>query len=161
MLNVQQQRHVWEEWLASEMRALYFADLASALHRRQRAVTWATLFTSSAAVAGFLFAQGVTAWVAPVLALATAALSLYSLVAQDQQRAIESANLHDRWNRIAQGYEALWGETWAADAAARLAVLEEAAAEASKAGALFRFEKKRMERWQDHVEQHRVPARVA
>ena len=61
------------------MRALYFADLASSLYRRQRLITWAALFTSFGAVVGFLLFA--VAWLAPVLAMASAALSLYSLVA--------------------------------------------------------------------------------
>ena len=136
------------------MRALYFADLAGSLYRRQRLITWAALFTSSGAVVGFLLFA--VAWLAPVLAMASAALSLYSLVAQDQQRALESTNLHVRWNKVARGYETLWGETWAPEAAARLATLDEEAAEISKAGALFPFEEKRMLRWQEHVERQRV-----
>lgn len=163
MLNAHQQRHVWEEWLASEMRALYFADLAGALQWRQRAATWAMLFTSSGALAGFLLARA-PAWIAPVLALATTALSIYSLVAQDQQREVESAKLHDRWNRIARGYEDLWGESWAPDAPARLVALDETAARASRAGVPFRqtwLERRRMLRWQDHVERQRVPPAIA
>ncbi len=142
------------------MRALYFADLAGAFYRRQRLVTWASLFTSSGAVAGFLFAHAVI-WLAPLLALATAALSLYSLVMQDQQRAIESTDLHFRWNKVARGYETLWGETWAPDAPARLAALDDEAAEISKAGVVFTFQEKRMLRWQEHVERQRVGRAIA
>lgn len=160
MLNAQQQRQVWEGWLGGEMRALYFADLAGALRRRQRLVTWAALVTSSGAAAGFLVAHAVV-WLAPALALASAALSFYTLVAQDQQRALESVDLHARWNKLARGYEALWGETWAPDAPARLAALDAEAAEASKAGALFPFQEKRMLRWQEHVERQRVGRPVA
>jgi hypothetical protein len=160
MLNTNQQRHVWEEWLGSEMRALYFADLAGSLYRRQRVVTWAALFTSSGAVIGFLVTHAV-AWLAPSLATASAALSLYNLVAQDQQRAIEGTTLHYRWNKMARGYETLWSETWAPDAVERLAALDEEAAEISKAGALFPYQEKRMLRWQEHVERQRVGDAVA
>ena len=84
---------VWEEWLSAEIRANYFGDLARVHHRRQRVSTWITLFTSSGAAATFLarLPEGY-AWTPLSLAVVTAGLSLYSVVAQDHQRAADCAD---------------------------------------------------------------------
>ncbi len=88
--------------------------------------------------------------------MATAALSLAALVLDDQQRAVDSADLHVRWNKLAQGYEALWGNMSVPDAAARLAQLAETEAEVSKAGTTFPAKMKRLAKWEAHVVKHRT-----
>jgi len=155
MLNVQQQRQVWEGWLSAEIRSNYFAELSGLYRRRQRLVTWFTLLTSSGAFAAIL-SRVPAEWVAAGLTLIAAALSLASLVADDQQRAVDSADLHLRWNKLAQGYEALWGNIYTPDAAARLAHLAEVEAEVSKAGTTFPAKTKRLAKWEAHVVRHRT-----
>src|SRR3989304_9196569 len=87
MLSELQQKNVWENWLSSEMRANYFADLANRYQSWQRALTWFTLiFSSGAALAivtdwiplGF-------EWIKAALALLTAAVSFLSLVQPNQK----------------------------------------------------------------------------
>ena len=53
MLTESQRTQVWEQWLAAEMRAIYFGDLCGSFHRRQRLATWSTLLLSSGAVQHF------------------------------------------------------------------------------------------------------------
>ena len=158
MLTELQQKRVWEGMLSAEIRANYFADLSGRYHRRQLVSTWLTLFLSSGAFATFVFKDlptGLT-WVRPLLALLTAALSAYSLVAQNQKLAVDSVDLHARWNNLAREYENLWGETYGADAVERLQKLEERGVELSKSGASFRYDEKAMLKWQLHVEKHRT-----
>ena len=158
MLTDVQQKRVWEGMLSAEIRANYFADLSNGYHRRQRIATWLTLFFSSGAFASFVFKElppGLE-WVRPLLALLTAALSAYSLVAQNQKLAVDSVDLHARWNKLAREYENLWDEMYASDALERLQKLEEGGVELSKSGASFGYDKKAMLKWQLHVERHRT-----
>ena len=152
-----QRKRAWEGWLAAEIRANYFADLASAYHARQRWASWAAVFFSSGAAAAFM-AKLPADWalLAPALALITAALSAYSLVAHHQEHAVASSDLHFRWNRLATDYAKLWDDQYAADAPARLEVLAERAAELSKSAtaAGLANQARRMMKWQDLVEQH-------
>lgn len=153
-----QQTQVWEQWLAAEMRANYFADLCGWYHRQQKLATWATLLLSSGAAAAFVtrLADVLPAWVAPALALLAAGVSLYSLVAQNLKAALDCSDLHFRWNKLAREYEDLWNSLWAEDAAARLARLNDKRAELSKTGTAFRYSERRMRKWYDVVVQHHV-----
>ncbi len=155
MLTEIQRRQVWESWLSAEIRANYFADLAGRYHQLQRWATWAILFSSSGAfVTWTARVPEPWNWLAPVLALATAGLSLYSLVAQHQKHAMDAADLHARWNRLASDHERLWDDMYAEDAPARLSALIEREAELGKVATAFPVNEKRLLKWQDHVEKH-------
>lgn len=153
MLSDLQQRKVWEGWLSSEIRANYFADLSSKYHRSQRYATWLTLFSSSGAFITVI-AHWAASWLPPILTLLTAGLSFYALVAQNQKNAMDSADLHLRWNKLASGYEKLWDNMYAADAATKLAELDEKGAELSKAATAFPVDESRLLKWEDHVVKH-------
>ena len=110
MLSQAQIKRVWDGMLGSEIRANYFADLTDRYNRHQRWATWGTLFLSSGALATLLI-QSLPpdlAWIRYTLATATAALSLYSVVRQNNKLAVDAAELHSRWNRLAAAYEKLW-----------------------------------------------------
>jgi hypothetical protein len=161
MLSELQQKRVWEGWLSAEVRANYFADLAGVYHQQQRMATWAAVFFSSGAVVAFLAnLPPAWAWLAPAFAIVTAALSGYSLVAQHQEHAVTSSDLHFRWNRLASDYEALWDDMYASEAAPRLAALTERGAELSKAATAAGLpnQERRMLKWQELVEQHHTAA---
>jgi hypothetical protein len=159
MLSELQRKRVWEGWLSAEIRANYFADLSARYHRHQRYGTWCVLFSSSGVLATFVtkLPQEFT-WAAPALALMTAGLSLYSLVAQNQKSAIDSADLHFRWNKLASEYEHLWDNMYAEDAGPQLTKLDERGMELSKVATAFPFSEKRILKWQDHVEKHHAAA---
>ena len=156
MLSELQQKNVWENWLSSEMRANYFADLANRYQSWQRALTWFTLiFSSGAALAivtdwiplGF-------EWIKAALALLTAAVSFLSLVQQNQKSATDCSDLHFRWNRLASEYEALWDDMYADDAELKLKMLTEKTAELSKSSTAFPYRERVMLKWQDYVQRH-------
>lgn len=155
MLSETQLKTVWEEWLAAEVRANYFADLCGTFNRRQRWATWATLLLSSGAAVAFI---GRFQWAVPILALLAAAMSLYSLVAQNPKSAAECADLHSRWNRLAMEYQALWQGWFADDAASKLAQLNDREADVSKSGVGYHYDEKRMLKWFDIVVRDRAPA---
>ncbi|HXK33854.1 MAG TPA: hypothetical protein VNM91_07585 [Dehalococcoidia bacterium] len=153
MLTPLQQRRVWDLWFNGEVRACYFADLSGRYRRLQRAATWLTLVLSSGATvtlvahlpAGF-------DWMAAILAALTAVVSLWSLVAQHQQHAIDAADLHHRWATLAAESRRLWDDMHASDAAARLEALDARAAELSKAGTAFPVRPRLLDKWHNHVE---------
>jgi hypothetical protein len=151
-----QQKSVWEGWLSSEIRANYFADLSYRYQFRQRALTWLTLAFSSGA-----FATLVTdwlpvefAWIKPTLVFLTAALSLWSLVVQNQKNATDCSDLHFRWNKLAGEYESLWDRMYSNDAEILLEALRKKSTEFSSSSRAFPNRARLMEKWQELVVQH-------
>ena len=156
MLSQLQQKNVWENWLSSEMRANYFADMANRYQTWQRVLTWLTLVFSSGAAFAIVtdwLPQGF-GWVRAALALLTAAVSLLSLVEQNQKRATDCSDLHFRWNRLAAEYEDLWDNMYADNAELQLKALGEKEAELSKSSTAFPNRPRIMLKWQEHVERH-------
>lgn len=150
-----QRKRVWEGWLSAEIRANYFAELSNRYYRAQRAITWLVLLSSSGAFVTLVSnAPPSWAWVAPALAFLTAALSFLSMVVQTQKSATDAADLHVRWTSLGRDYAALWDDMYAGDASVRLAALEQREMEASKSGTAFRFNERRMLKWQEHVVRH-------
>jgi len=158
MLSESQQRRVWEGMLGGEIRACYFADLSGRLNSRQRWAIWAVLIFSSGATAAVLASLPPDwLWLRFVLPLLAAAVSLYSVVMQNQKFAVDASDLHARWNRLAKDYEAIWENIYADDAIDRLKELDERATELSKVGAAsFRYNKRAMLKWENHVVEHRL-----
>ncbi len=159
MLSELQQKRVWEGWLSAEIRANYFADLSRKYHRNQRIVTWAIMFLSSGAAVMFVSVlRDQYPWAAPVLSMLTAVLSAYSLVGHNQKNAIDGADLHFQWNKLASEYELLWDNMYAEDALVKLTALDERGMELSKAATPFPVINRRLLRWQEHVERHHATA---
>jgi hypothetical protein len=146
-----QRKRLWEDLLLAEARSYYFGDLATRYNREQRVITWASLILSSGSL---VTAIAVTkqGWITAVLALAASALTFYSLVAQNHKRASDATDLHLRWARLAREYERLWEDMYAEDAPARLNAIEDSDPDLSKPAVGLPWNRKRMKRWQEHVE---------
>lgn len=158
MLSEAQQKRVWEGMLGAEIRANYFADYTNRFHRRQRVATFGSVLFSSGAFVSFVLtnpAPWVTEYLRPGLTLLTAIISTYSLVAQNQKSAIDAADLHARWNKLAHEYELLWEDVYADSAQATLEALEQRGMELSKSGTSFPNDEAAMLRWENHVLAHR------
>jgi hypothetical protein len=159
-LNEPQRKRLWENLLLAEARSYYFGDLATNYNREQRVITWASLILSSGA-AVTAAAAGVAnghAWLPAVLALAASAITFYSLVAQNHKRASDATDLHTRWAKLARAYERLWEDMYDKDAVARLNAIEDSDPELSKPAVGLPWDRKRMRRWQEHVEYLHSPA---
>ena len=159
MLTPIQQRLIWERWFQSEVRALYYADLASLYRRRQAWITWASLFTSSGALAAVVLTlvSQRWPWLPAVVALIPTGLSLYSLTANYPQKAADATELQLRWHAFAQENRRLWDDMYAETAPQRLAELDAGAREVSALSNRLPYEKRRMDKWWDVVaEQHRA-----
>jgi hypothetical protein len=151
-LSEAQQKNVWDGWLGAEIRANYFADLCGRYQRWQRLITFATLLTSSGAVAAIL--RNLDPAVQLSLALLTAALSLWSTVHNYNKSGTDWSDLHFRWRTLARQYEALWQDMYAPDSPATLAALLVKDAEIGKSSTAFPHRERLMAKWQDHVVSH-------
>ena len=158
LLTEVERTRLWENWLSAEIRAYYFADISSQYIKREQCATFLVLGLSSSALATLL-AQ-FQAWVPAVLTAATALLSVYLVIFQNYRLALDSAELHERWNRLAREYERLWGQMYDEDAARRLAALEDQGGELSRKAIGLRASKRRLLKWQDYVEQQHHVASV-
>ena len=163
MLTTNQQRTVWEGWLGAEIRAYYFADLSYRYQQQQTIVTWLLLACSSGAAATLLadWLPSSLAWIRPALALATAGLSLWSVVAQNQTRVTDCADLHFRWNTLATRYADLWDHMYDPEAPTTLRQLTSIAAEISKSDVALPNDPVRLGKWQTLVEAQHQTARSA
>jgi hypothetical protein len=122
MLSDFQQNMVWESWLASEIRSIYFADLVQRFQLWQRLLVVSGLILSSGATFTLLTSAVPPNlnWIKPTLTVLAAAMSLWSLVAKYERNAMECADLHSRWNALAMQYESLWADMSAEDSAIKL-----------------------------------------
>ena len=151
MLSELQQKDVWEGWIGAEIRANFFASRCAYYQTQQKVLTWLILVFSSGAAVSFL-ANGVPEWVKPTLALLTAAVSIFSLVQQNQKRSTDCADLHFRWNRLGSEYKALWDDFYSPDSPSKLQALEEKEAELSKSSTVIPNDERAMLKWQDYVQ---------
>jgi hypothetical protein len=152
ILTALQQKEVWEGMLGAEIRSNYFADLSGRYARNQRVATWAVLAFSSGAVASLLATAPDSVRI--TLAAITAGISAYSVVMQHQKLAVDSSDLHARWNRLANDYRRLWDDMYSEEALSSLDALLRREEELSKAGTAFPNRKRVMEKWEDHVVAH-------
>ena len=141
--------------LGEEIRAYYFADLSGRYARKQRLSTWCTLLSSSGAAASVLAnLPEEWGWTRSALTILTAAISLYSIVMQNQKFAVDSSDLHARWNRLANDYQRLWNDMYSETAPGTLDALIVREEDLSKAGTAFPNKTKLMSRWEDYVIEH-------
>jgi hypothetical protein len=110
MLTRLQQKDVWDGWLGSEMRSNYFADLAGRYQRTQNLITWGILVMSSGTFATLLadWVPPQYKWVRPVLAFLAGALSLRSILAKNERKAIDCSDLFFQWGSLAQEFKNVW-----------------------------------------------------
>lgn len=147
-----QRRRVWEAWFGGEVRANYFADLAGRYRRRHTMATWVTLFLSSGACVAMLGLRPAGYdWLPVGLTALTAAVSLYALVAHNQQRATESTDLQGEWARLSAAYQALWEGMYDEHSGAQLAALEERAIALSKTSNRFPVKPRVIRKWHRHA----------
>jgi hypothetical protein len=156
MLSSLEQKVVWQGLLGSEIRANYFADLASRYLRRQRIITWAILLSSSGAFFSLVtdVLPSSLHWIRPVSAFITAALSFWSLTSKNERSAIDCSDLHFKFNLLSQKCERLWDDMYSETAAESVRTLQEEGAELSRTSINFPVRKRLMLKWQNHVELH-------
>ncbi len=150
MLSEFQTTRVWENMLAAETRALYFADLASRYTRRKQWITGVSFFLASGAAASLI--GKLPQWVPLVASAVVAVLSAYSMALALDRKISTMAKLHSAWNVIAQEYQRLWNNTYSDDAEEKLYAIFEREREPSELATTEAPNDQRLlGEWQEHV----------
>jgi hypothetical protein len=150
MLTEAERLQVWEHLLASETRALYFADLTRRTTRHKQIITGASFFLSSGAAAAII--GRAPSWVPIGCALVVAAATAYAIAANLDGRIATVAKLHATWGQIAMLYDRLWQHLEAPDGDRQLQHLIEREREPSElAAAGAPYDKRLLAQWQTYV----------
>ena len=97
-------------------------------------------------------------WLRYTCALAAAVVSAAALVMKNERNAIESADLHSRWQSLAIDFERLWSDVYANGAAEALLLLRRREAEVSKSSTAMPSYTSMLEKAQDNVLMHHQTA---
>jgi hypothetical protein len=130
VLTQDQINRVWENMLAAETRSLYFGDLTNRYTRRKQWIIGLSFFFSSGAAATVI--AKAPDIVPATLALATAAITAYSMAINLDGRIGTLAKLHSLWNQIAEDFDRLWNHAYDEDAEDQLKELFRREREASE-----------------------------
>ena len=150
MLSEFQINRVWENMLAAETRALYFADLASRYTRRKQWITGGSFFLSSGAAASVI--GKLPEWVPISLALIVAVASAYSIALGLDRKIGVMTKLHSAWTQISAEYDRLWNHVRDEDAEAQyMAILQKEKEPSELATTEAPNDQKLLGKWQDHV----------
>src|SRR5450432_2687578 len=109
MLTDHQIEDVWEGQISSEVRSLYFGDLAGLYSRQKQWITGLSFFLSSGAAATVV--ARLPAAVPVVLSTAVAVITAYSMAVNLDSKIRTMAKLHYSWNQLAKDYKRLWNHT--------------------------------------------------
>jgi hypothetical protein len=109
MLTEAQITSIWERQIAAEVRALYFADLASSYTTQKQWITGSSFFLASGAAAALVAKS--PSWVPLVLACITAVLSAYTVARGMDGATRTMSKFQFSWSELASSYEALWNAT--------------------------------------------------
>jgi len=158
MLTEDQITSVWERLLASEVRALYFGELASRYTVQKQWISGLSFFLASSAAATIVAKSPV--WLPIFLACITAVLSAYSIARGLDGATRTMSKFQFAWGELAAGYEALWNSTWQEDAGTRLALLVARENDlSSQASTEAPNNQSRLDYWQQQVfKQHHLTA---
>jgi hypothetical protein len=156
MLTEAQITSIWERQIAAEVRALYFADLASSYTTQKQWITGSSFFLASGAAAALVAKS--PSWVPLVLACITAVLSAYTVARGLDGATRTMSKFQFSWSELASGYEALWNDVHSVDALSRLdALLARERDLSSQASTEAPNDQKRLTYWQLEVfKQHHL-----
>jgi len=150
MLTEDQITSVWERLLASEVRALYFGELASRYTLQKQWISGLSFFLASSAAATIVAKSPV--WLPILFASITAVLSAYSVARGLDGATRTMSKFQFAWGELAAGYENLWNSTWQEDASARLTLLMARENDlSSQASTEAPNDQSRLEYWQQQV----------
>jgi hypothetical protein len=136
-----QQSQLWDLWIGAATRTLYFSTLANRFSRWQNVIQGATLFMSGSAVTAILLdphtGQALPSIVPYLpfaklsLPVATGVANTVGLFKQYTKRSFECSELYQKWGRLEQDCQRLWGAMYDEDAPDKLTKLQERALEIS------------------------------
>ena len=156
MLSDNQITGVWERQIASEVRSLYFGELAGKYAKQKQWITFATLLLSSGSAA--TIAARLPVGVPILMSLAAAAATAYAIAANLDTTIRSMAKFQYSWSELALAYETLWDNVWAEDAQITFESLARRERDLGELAATDAPNKQdRLAYWQDHVfKQHHL-----
>ena len=150
MLTPNQTDGIWRKMAEAEVRALYFAELATRYSLQQRWIASLSFFLSSGACITAL-GQATPLWVPALLGLSVAALQAYSIGFSLVDQATTAAKLHLGWDHLSDDYERLWNHWYEPDAERILERLQHRGRELSAEATKAPYKPDRTEHWARHV----------
>lgn len=156
MLTKAQADRAWQEMAASEIRGLYFAELANQYARRKQWLNAATFLLSSGAVVS-AFGNLMPTLFPGLLGLAVATLTGVAMGSRLDEKAAVTTKLHASWNHLAWEYEHLWNHWNESNAERTLATLQQRTRELSEVGTSAPYKPKRISYWRAHWKRHVYP----
>jgi hypothetical protein len=109
-LSPAEQRRVWEALYVCEVRNNYYARLSGRYQKTQVALTWLMLFLSGGAAFSFVTKISTDRpLVPPLLSIATAAISAYSLLAKKERKGIDASRLSQKYAQIGHAFDVMFG----------------------------------------------------
>ena len=150
MLTSNQIDDIWEGSISSEVRSLYFGDLANLYSAQKQWITGLSFFLASGAMATLVGKLPV--WIPILFSLIVALLNAYSVAVNLDSKMRTMSKLHLAWKQIGNDYTRLWNHTYDEDAEAQLTELLHRELELSElATTEAPNDPKRLSRWQDLV----------
>lgn len=156
MLTKVQANRAWQEMAASEIRALYFAELANQYVRRKQWLD-VTTFTLSSGMVVSAFAGLMPTLLPVLLGIAVATLTGVAMGSRLDEKAAVITKLHASWNHLAWDYEHLWNHWNESHAERTLATLQQRTRELSQLGTSAPYKPKRIHYWREHWKRHVYP----
>ncbi len=150
MLSYEQVLNTWERVIESEVRALYFGDLANLYSRRKQFITGVSFFLSSGAAATVL--AKAPSWVPVTLSVIVALATAYSIACNLDSTMRTMAKLSHSWSELAAGYERIWCDPYSEESATLYHQLGEKERELSMLATTDApNDQERLRKWQIHV----------
>jgi hypothetical protein len=130
VLSELQQAQLWDLWIGAATRSLYFSILANKFSKWQNFIQGAAIVMSGSACAALLLdphASMMMPLIAPFLPymkfglpITSAILNAVGLGKQYTKRSFECSELYQKWGRLAQECQRLWGDMYTQDAPDKL-----------------------------------------
>jgi hypothetical protein len=150
MLTANQIDDVWEGTISSEVRSLYFGDLANIYSTRKQWISGISFFLASGAFATMLGKLPV--WIPITCSLIVALANAYSVAVGLDSKIRTMAKLHYAWQQIGNDYNRLWNHTYDDDAEAQFEDLQRRQLEISELATTDAPNNtKKLSHWQDVV----------
>jgi len=125
-----QQAQLWDLWIAAATRSLYFSILANKFSKWQNFTQGAAIVMSGSACAALLLdphASVMMPLIAPFLPymkfglpITSAILNAVGFGKQYTKRSFECSELYQKWGRLAQECQRVWGDMYTQDALDKL-----------------------------------------
>jgi hypothetical protein len=153
-LTEEQTNRAWENMITAEVRAMYFADLASESVTLKQIITGVSFFLASGAAA--TLAAELPKVIPLAMSIVSAIATAYSMAVGLDKKSATLAKLQTTWSRLADDYEHLWNHWYEDDADGIYRQLATLARDASElASTESSYDESRVERWRRFVlEQH-------